>query len=103
MSTASPSVSPAHAQEPWRPKANPWLAAHVTPYDPETQQTLFSLSQHMSLEKAYAVIYGRVLEQAALWGYVSNFRSMALLCAGCVALAFVFRKVQAQKGPIEVH
>jgi DHA2 family multidrug resistance protein len=79
------------------------LAAHVTPYDPQTQQTLVSLVQHMSLDKAYAVLYGRVVEQSVLWGYVSNFRSMAFLCVGCMALAFVFRRVRAQRGPIEVH
>jgi len=79
------------------------LAAHVTPYDPQTQQTLLGLLQHMSPERALGVLYGRVLEQSALWAFVSNFRSMAFLCFGCILLAFVFRRVQAAKGPIEVH
>jgi DHA2 family multidrug resistance protein len=79
------------------------LAAHVTPYDPQTQQTLFSLVKHMSLQEAYGVLYGRVVSQATLWAFVSNFRGMAILCFACIALAFVFRKVHGVKGAVEVH
>ncbi len=79
------------------------LAAHVTPYDTATQQTFFALIQHMSPQEAYAVLYGRVLEQANLWAFVSNFRFMAFLCLGSIALAFLFKKVRAAKGPIAVH
>lgn len=79
------------------------LTAHITPYDPETQQTLLALTRHMSLDNAYALLYTRVLEQSALWGYVSNFRSMALLCIACIALAFIFRKVATPRPALEVH
>jgi DHA2 family multidrug resistance protein len=79
------------------------LAAHITPYDPATQQTLLGLIQKMSPEQALGVLYHRVSEQAALWGFVSNFRAMAIMCAACIAMAFVFRKAQAPKGPIAVH
>jgi DHA2 family multidrug resistance protein len=79
------------------------LAAHVTPYDPQTQQTLFGLLQHMAPQQALGVLYGRVIEQSTLWAFVSNFRAMAFLCFACIALAFVFRKAQAATAPIEVH
>jgi DHA2 family multidrug resistance protein len=79
------------------------LAAHVTPYDTPTQQTLAALLPHMLPQQAFAVLYGRVVEQATLWAFVSNFRAMAFLCLGCTGLAFVFRKVSMAKGPVEVH
>ena len=79
------------------------LAAHVTPYDPATQQQLLALTEHMLPTQALGVLYARVVEQASLWGFVSNFRWMAILCVGCMGLAFVFRKVKGAKGVVEAH
>ena len=79
------------------------LAAHVTPYDPETQQRLLAMSTHMLPQQALGVLYEQVVQQATLWAFVSNFRLMAFLCLGCVALAFVFRKVNAGRAAVELH
>ncbi|HVT82369.1 MAG TPA: DHA2 family efflux MFS transporter permease subunit [Phycisphaerae bacterium] len=79
------------------------LAAHVTPYDPATQQRLASLTQHMLPQEAIGVLYGQVVQQATLWGFVSNFRWMAILSFGCIVLAFVFKKVRTGGNPLEVH
>jgi MFS transporter, DHA2 family, multidrug resistance protein len=79
------------------------LAAHVTPYDPATQQFLAQWTQHLLPQQAYGVLYRRVVEQATLWAFVSNFRWMAFLCVGCVGLAFVFKRVKTVPGVVEVH
>ena len=52
--------------------------------------------------QAYALLYGRLPEQAGLWGYVDTFRSMLLMCAACVPLVLLFTKVR-HSGPIAVH
>ena len=59
----------------------PMVAAIVT------QQTFFALIQHMSPQEAYAVLYGRVVEQANLWAFVSNFRFMIRCSSAWTSIA----------------
>jgi DHA2 family multidrug resistance protein len=48
---------------------------------------------------AMSRMYGELGQQALLWAFVDVFRWMALLCFGCVALVWLFRKVQPGKKP----
>jgi DHA2 family multidrug resistance protein len=86
------------------------MVAHLTPYDPSVQQfvrtTAGALSRYsdpvVAQRQAYALLEGRLMEQAGLWAYVDTFRFLVLLCAACVPLVFLFKKVR-RSGPVAVH
>jgi MFS transporter, DHA2 family, multidrug resistance protein len=42
-------------------------------------------------------------QQALLWAFVDVFRWIALLCFGCVALVWLFRKVRHGRAPAGAH
>ncbi|MFT4111585.1 DHA2 family efflux MFS transporter permease subunit [Silvibacterium sp.] len=49
-------------------------------------------------------LYTELGQQAQLWSFVDVFRWMALLCFGCVALVWLFRKVvPGKKAPAGAH
>jgi DHA2 family multidrug resistance protein len=51
-----------------------------------------------------AQIYRQIGQQARLWAFVDVFRWIALLCFGCVALVWLFKKVQpGRKAPVAAH
>jgi DHA2 family multidrug resistance protein len=79
------------------------LASHVNPYDPASQHAVSQLSSHLGQQQAYGVLYGQVVQQATLWGYLTTFRVMGILCLASIALVLLIRKVKTVKGPIEVH
>jgi DHA2 family multidrug resistance protein len=46
---------------------------------------------------SFAQLYTQIGQQALLWAFVDVFRWTALLCFGCVALVWLFRKVKPGK------
>jgi DHA2 family multidrug resistance protein len=80
------------------------LSAHITPYDPQTAARVQELMAHgMQLPQALGSIYHELLTQANVWGFVSNFRLMAILCFAAAPLALLFKKTAAPKGPVAAH
>ncbi len=67
-------------------------------------QTFLRQSQgSLGTERAYGLIYGRLLRQSALLAFVDIFRLLAVLCVVCVPLAFIFKKMEPGRGESEVH
>jgi MFS transporter, DHA2 family, multidrug resistance protein len=53
---------------------------------------------------ADAKLYQQVLQQSRLWAFVDVFRWIALLCFGCIAFVWLFKKVQpGRKAPAGAH
>ena len=53
---------------------------------------------------AQGQMYQQLGQQSLLWAFVDVFRWMALLCFGCVALVWLFKKVQpGKKAPAGAH
>ncbi len=51
-----------------------------------------------------AQIYNEIGQQSLLWAFVDVFRWIALLCFGCVALVWLFKKVKpGKKAPAGAH
>jgi DHA2 family multidrug resistance protein len=66
------------------------------------------LSRHFGSANGFlagqAQIYQEVLKQARLLAFVDVFRWIALLCFGCVALVWLFKKVQpGRRAPAGAH
>ena len=86
------------------------MVGHLTPYDPSVQQfmktTAGALSRYsdpvVAQRQAYALLEGRLMEQAGLWAYVDTFRFLVLLCARVSRWCSCSRKVR-RGGPIAVH
>jgi DHA2 family multidrug resistance protein len=55
-------------------------------------------SPPVAAEQARGAIYGMLGQQAAVWAYVDDFRTLGYLCFFLVPLAFLFRRVKAGKG-----
>jgi DHA2 family multidrug resistance protein len=87
------------------------LAHRFTPYDPQFQQELHMLAAGLARyggpfvaqHRAYGLLGGAMMQQAALCAYVDTFRILAVLCALCVPLVLVFRRVRPHDGPAAVH
>ncbi len=56
-----------------------------------------------SLYPAQSLLYGQLHRQAALWAFVDVFRSLSLLSFFCVAVAWLFKKVQPGHPPPAAH
>jgi DHA2 family multidrug resistance protein len=52
---------------------------------------------------AMARLYQQLGQQAALWAYVDIFRWLSLLCFGCVAIVWMFKKVKPGKRSMAAH
>jgi DHA2 family multidrug resistance protein len=53
---------------------------------------------------AQGQLYHQLGQQSLLWAFVDVFRWMALLCFACVALVWLFKKVQpGKKAPAGAH
>ena len=55
------------------------------------------------LRQAYGLLYGTLQQQAALFAYVDTFRVLAVLCAVCVPIVLLFKRVKRHKGPVGPH
>jgi DHA2 family multidrug resistance protein len=80
------------------------LAAHVTPLNPLTQQTMAQLQRWFSQtgadpltasHQALAAIYDMVQQQAALLSYVEVFRTMGMVFLAVAPLVFLMRRTRA--------
>ncbi len=56
-----------------------------------------------SLAAARGQLYLQLGQQALNWAFVDVFRWLALLCFGCVAIVWVFKKVKPGKAPAGAH
>jgi DHA2 family multidrug resistance protein len=87
------------------------LVAHLSPFNPVYQAKLTllqsTLSSHggawMASKLAPRILYGVLLQQSALLGYISNFVLFGLICLCCSPLVFLFKKVVPAKGPVAMH
>jgi DHA2 family multidrug resistance protein len=87
------------------------MVGHLSPFDPGFQQyfqgTAGAMSQYGDAvgaqQRAYGLLYGTLLEQAALSGYVDTFRLLARLCLLCIAIVLLLKRVRASGGPVGVH
>jgi len=86
------------------------LAAHLTPYDPTYQQYLNGLKAAFASlagapqgqPMAYGVIYGMLVQQSTVLGFVDTYRWMAVAAGICIPGALLMKKVIARKG-ISIH
>jgi MFS transporter, DHA2 family, multidrug resistance protein len=76
------------------------------------QQRVLNLSHFLSRElgsaqaniAARSQLYQQIGQQSLLWAFVDVFRWIALLCFGCVALVWLFKRVQpGRKAPAGAH
>jgi len=87
------------------------LVRNVTPYDPESQQWLAEVTAALSAqsgpataaEQAQQLLYAIVHQQAMLLAFVDSFRLLSLMCLGCIALVWLFRKTAAGAPSVGVH
>jgi MFS transporter, DHA2 family, multidrug resistance protein len=86
------------------------LVSKLTPANPIYQLRLQELLRYLQthfgaiegLPKALGTIYGGLLKQSMLLAFVNDFRSLAVICALCIPLVFVFKNVKIQ-GPAAIH
>lgn len=87
------------------------LAAHMTPYDLPVRELLGQLRQYLAAhaglapaaERAYAILYGLLRQQAMLLSYVDNFRLLAVLTLACLPFLFLFHKELVRKRDTVPH
>jgi DHA2 family multidrug resistance protein len=87
-----------------------FLAGHVSSLDVayhshvETLQKVFApnFSPVDALQRAQAVIYNTVIEQASYWAYVDAFYIVTWVCALCFLAVFLFRNVKSARS-VGVH
>jgi DHA2 family multidrug resistance protein len=56
-----------------------------------------------ALPPSQGTLYRELGQQALLWAFIDVFRWIALLCFGCVALVWFFRKVRHGRPPAGAH
>jgi DHA2 family multidrug resistance protein len=54
---------------------------------------------HVAMQRAYSLLQSTLDGQAQLWGYVDDFRYMALLCGACVLVVFLLRRIAVKGEP----
>jgi DHA2 family multidrug resistance protein len=83
--------------------------ASVNPGRVTVQDTVHGLQNYLTsqgtsppdaLQQTYALIGQGVSGQARLWSYVDDFRYMALVCFGCIPIAFLLKKSVGKKGAL---
>jgi DHA2 family multidrug resistance protein len=87
------------------------LAAHMTAYDLPFRNLLLQLRQLTALhtglataaERAYAIAYGILRQQAMLLSYVDDFRLLAILTLCCLPFLLLFRKELFRKRNVGAH
>jgi DHA2 family multidrug resistance protein len=87
------------------------LVGHLSPFNPVYQAKLAGLQavlmSHggawLASKLAPRMLYGELLRQSALLGYVSNFVLFGMICLVCSPLVFLFKRVKRSKGPVAVH
>jgi DHA2 family multidrug resistance protein len=54
---------------------------------------------HVAMQRAYSLLQSTLDGQAQLWGYVDDFRYMALLCGGCVLVVMLLKRTRGSAEP----
>src|ERR1700761_9354896 len=57
-----------------------------------TMQMRLHAGPRRALLRAFSLTQSSLDHQAQLWAYVDDFRYLALLCALCIPVAFIFKK-----------
>jgi DHA2 family multidrug resistance protein len=82
------------------------LSAHTSPYDPQFTTTLASIKQALVAhgmstveagQRAAAMVYATLQQQASLLSYVDVFRIMAMVFLAVIPFALLARKIQPGK------
>jgi DHA2 family multidrug resistance protein len=55
---------------------------------------------HVAAQRAYGSLQSTLDGQAQLWGYVDDFRYMAVLCGGCVLVVMLLKRTKASAEPV---
>jgi DHA2 family multidrug resistance protein len=87
------------------------MVGHLSTTDPEFQQRLAALvhafAAQMSpvdaMQRAQAILYGTLVQQAHLWAYVDTFRLLAGLSLLAIPLVFLLKRVRTRGGPVAAH
>ncbi len=82
------------------------LVRYIAPGQPLVEQTLRKVEAMMSLHvgphfarlRAYAMLQRGLNQQSVLYSYVDDLRYIAVVCAICVPVVFLLKKVKAKKG-----
>jgi DHA2 family multidrug resistance protein len=88
-----------------------YMVSHLTPYDFIYQQKLQAITQFMSLktgiitatDQAHYLLYGILVKQATLLGFVFNFRLFGILCLVLFPLILFFHNIKASDSKINTH
>jgi len=83
------------------------MSRYIT-HSPLVDQTLRQLQGVFSLHngprlaqlRSYALLNRSLDQQAAVYSYVDDLRYMALVCAVCIPIVFLLRRVRARKGAV---
>jgi DHA2 family multidrug resistance protein len=54
----------------------------------------------VAMQRAYSLLQSTLDGQAQLWGYVDDFRYMALLCGGCVLVVMILKRTKGSAEPV---
>jgi DHA2 family multidrug resistance protein len=83
------------------PQSGYWFQQHTA----ELQHYLGrQLGGAQGLIASQGQLYQQIIQQSMLWAFVDVFRWIALLCFGCIALVWLFKKVQpGRKAPAGAH
>ena len=88
------------------------LTQHVSPYNPQAQQTLNSLrgmfraqgsGPVLSTQQGYQALWGMLQQQAAILSYIDVFVLLAIVFVGILPLLFLMKKPAKSAGPVAMH
>jgi len=86
------------------------LVGNLSPDNPAYRERLDALTAALTpqlgagaIDRAMAILYQQLIQQATLISYVVNFRLIALVCLTCVPLVLMFQRVRAGSTPAAAH
>ena len=87
------------------------LSHSLSPGTPAWQEGIRRLTALMSIhadpvtamKRAEDLLQGILTQQAQLWSFVDDFRYLAMVCAVCVPLTFLLRRVRTRPGHVMVE
>ena len=87
------------------------MSAYLNPYNPVYQERFNSIVNYQSqytdivsaTKQAQGIIYGILLKQANLWGFIENFRLFGFISLLMIPLVFLFKKTNPFVSRKELH
>ncbi len=84
-----------------------FLAAHITPENPDYQQRLQELQHYLSLhsnpaaahQKALGLIYEGLQRQSRLLAFMGSFRTLAIIALACIGFTLLLKRVKTRPPP----